>query len=157
MATEIERKFLVDHKKWDLFKKPPGELYKQGYLLNDEKCTIRIRLTESSGFITLKGGTTGISRSEFEYAVPLQDANQILDELALSSVEKIRYPVNYKGKLWEVDVFKGENKGLIVAEIELQDENEYFELPEWVTKEVSNDMRFTNASLSVSPYKYWEK
>lgn len=155
MGIEIERKFLVDHIKWAAINKPEGNVYKQGYILSDVSRTVRIRVTNKAAFITLKGGTTGISRSEFEYEIPVADGNEILGGFATSAIEKVRYNIPYKGYTWEVDVFEGDNAGLIVAEIELESEQAAFEKPDWVTKEVSDDGRYTNASLSVKPYKSW--
>src|ERR1700712_669371 len=123
MGVEIERKFLVDRKKWDELQKPVGTHYRQGYLLDDDKRTIRIRVTDKQGFITLKGTTTGISRKEFEYKIPVEDGVEMLDAFSESEVEKVRYRISYEGKVWEVDDFWGENSGLLMAEIELQDEN----------------------------------
>lgn len=155
MGLEIERKFLVDHNKWDKLTKPAGKEYKQGYILSEEKRTVRIRVTDTSAYLTLKGAAEGISRSEFEYEIPKVNGEQILKEFATSSLEKTRYNINYAGHLWEVDVFEGDNQGLIVAEIELQSEQEDFEKPDWITDEVSYDSRYTNASLSVNPYTAW--
>jgi adenylate cyclase len=155
MGIEIERKFLVDHDKWHQLEKPVGNTYKQGYILSDEKRTVRIRVTDDEAYITLKGGTTGISRSEFEYTIPTDEGNQILEGFATSSIQKVRYNIHFAGNLWEVDVFSGNNQGLIIAEIELDSEDQEFEKPDWVTEEVSDDYRYTNASLSISPYKSW--
>jgi adenylate cyclase len=155
MGVEIERKFLVDHEKWQEVIKPPGTHYRQGYLLNDDQRTIRVRVTDKQGYITLKGATTGITRKEYEYKIPIEDGIELLDDFAASEVEKIRYRIHFAGKLWEVDEFSGDNKGLIMAEIELQDESEKFELPGWVTGEVSGDKRYYNSYLSTHPYKKW--
>ena len=155
MGIEIERKFLVNHNKWRLLEKPTGTTYKQGYILNDEKRTVRIRVTDTAAYITLKGGTTGISRNEFEYKIPADEGNQILNGFATSFVQKVRYNIHFAGNLWEVDVFSGDNEGLIVAEIELDSENQPFEKPDWVSEEVSDDYRYTNASLSLLPYTSW--
>jgi adenylate cyclase len=155
MSVEIERKFLVDHKKWAELKKLPGAHYHQGYLLNDTNCTIRVRLAGAKGFITVKGANSGISRKEFEYAIPAEDASELIKTFAISAVEKIRYKITFAGKLWEVDDFLGDNKGLIMAEIELEDESEEFEKPEWITAEVSHDARYYNSNLSKNPFKNW--
>jgi adenylate cyclase len=157
MGVEIERKFLVDHNIWDALTKPAGNFYRQGYVLSDENRTVRVRVTDDAAYITFKGGTTGISRSEFEYIIPIDDGMKLLDGFTTSSIEKVRYKINYAGNIWEVDVFAGENQGLIVAEIELQYEEQEFEKPNWVTKEVSEDSRYTNALLSVSPYNSWKQ
>jgi CYTH domain-containing protein len=155
MGIEIERKFLVDHEKWNQLVKPAGIRYRQGYVLSDSQRTIRIRVAGQQGFITFKGATTGISRKEYEYKIPVDDGNELLDSFALSEVEKVRYRINYAGKLWEVDEFFGDNEGLIMAEIELQHENEQFALPDWVTLEVSSDERYFNSFLSTNPFKNW--
>ncbi|GGH02266.1 CYTH domain-containing protein [Mucilaginibacter phyllosphaerae] len=157
MPTEIERKFLVDDAKWGQLNKPPGKPYKQGYILSEEQRTVRIRVTGTAAYLTLKGAATGISRSEYEYAIPVAEGEEILKNFADAVVEKLRYHINHAGHLWEVDVFTGDNTGLIVAEIELDKEDEAFEKPDWVTLEVSHDGRYTNASLSVYPYKDWKK
>ena len=156
MGIEIERKFLVNHEKWKQLSKPVGNTYKQGYILSDEKRTVRIRVTDDAAYITLKGGTSGISRNEFEYTIPVPDGNEILEGFATSSIDKVRYKITYGGNVWEVDVFAGDNDGLIVAEIELDSEDQPFDKPDWVTDEVSDDYLYTNASLSVSPYKLWK-
>lgn len=155
MPTEIERKFLVDHDKWSKLAKPAGDVFKQGYILNEEKRVVRIRVTNTTAFITLKGQADGISRSEYEYEIPKTNGEQILKEFATSSLEKTRYNIIYAGHLWEVDVFEGDNIGLIVAEIELESEEEAFEKPDWVDDEVSYDSKYTNAALSVKPYTSW--
>jgi adenylate cyclase len=155
MGVEIERKFLVDHEKWRDVIKPAGTHYRQGYLLNDDERTIRVRVTDQQGFITLKGATTGITRKEYEYKIPVEDGNELLDGFALSELEKVRYRIDFAGKLWEVDEFLGDNEGLIMAEIELHDEKDEFEKPAWVTMEVSDDERYYNSNLSRHPFKKW--
>ncbi|MDB5063207.1 MAG: adenylate cyclase [Mucilaginibacter sp.] len=155
MGIEIEKKFLIDHEKWQQVIKPPGKVYKQGYLLSDEKRTVRVRVADDVAYITLKGSTTGISRSEFEYTIPVNEGKEILKDMATSFIEKTRYNINHAGNVWEVDVFEGDNQGLIIAEIELKHENQEFEKPEWVKNEVSDDRRYTNAYLSVNPFKNW--
>lgn len=155
MAIEIERKFLVDGEKWEQVIKPTGVLYRQGYLSNGDNPTIRVRVAGKKGFITLKGTTSGISRKEFEYEIPVAEAVELLDSFALSEISKTRHRVYYDDKLWEVDEFEGDNAGLIVAEIELQSEEEPFSLPDWITREVSQDVRYFNSNLSVNPYKNW--
>ena len=155
MGAEIERKFLVDHAKWELVDKPDGIEYCQGYLLNNEHQTVRVRISDKKGFLNLKSKISDLSRKEYEYEIPLADGIEIIDVFTKSIVEKIRYNIFFKGKMWEVDVFKGNNSGLIIAEIELLSEDEDFEKPEWVTKEVTNDSKYLNASLSVRPYKNW--
>jgi adenylate cyclase len=155
MPTEIERKFLVDREKWNSLNKPKGNMYKQGYILNEQKRTVRIRVTPDAAYITLKGASAGISRSEYEYTIPITEGNEILENFATSTVEKIRYNIVFASQLWVVDVFAGDNYGLIVAEIELESEDEPFEKPDWVGAEVSHESRYSNASLSINPYKDW--
>ncbi|MDF2432113.1 MAG: adenylate cyclase [Mucilaginibacter sp.] len=155
MGIEIERKFLVDYEKWRRLEKPAGTHYRQGYILDDAKRTIRVRLAGDHGFITIKGISTGISRKEFEYEIPAKDATELIDNFAGSEVEKTRYRITYAGKLWEVDEFSGDNEGLLMAEIELKQEDEKFEKPDWINKEVSDDERFYNSNLSKNPFKNW--
>jgi len=155
MAIEIERKFLINQSKWEALEKPIGKLYRQGYLLNGKDKTIRIRTTSTDAFITIKGSTIGMSRSEFEYAIPLPDATELLNSFSEGELSKTRYEIYFKGKLWEVDVFHSDNEGLVVAEIELDSEAESFERPDWIEKEVTNDPRYYNANLILFPFKRW--
>jgi CYTH domain-containing protein len=155
MALEIERKYLLHQDKWDEFRKPEGQLYRQGYILKDTNKTIRVRVTDTTAYLTIKGGSTGITRTEFEYEIPKGEGIELLDKFAVSELSKIRYKILYAGKLWEVDVFSGDNAGLIVAEIELNSEDESFELPEWIGEEVTGDNRYYNSNLSVNPFKNW--
>jgi len=144
---EIERKFLVDHEKWDALIKPEPNHIIQAYLLNTPEKTIRIRVKGDKGFITIKGKTIGISRSEFEYGIPLSEANEMIDLFAEKTIDKYRYEIKIEKHLWEVDVFQGKLKGLILAEIELNSEAEKFVKPDWVTEDVSHDEQYYNAKL----------
>ncbi len=155
MGVEIEKKFLVDHDKWDKVNKPDGTHYRQGYLLSSERQTIRVRVSETKGYINLKSAMSSLSRKEFEYEIPLEDGLEILDLFAKNGTEKVRYRIPHVGKTWEVDVFKGDNAGLIVAELEMESEDEVIELPDWVTKEVTDDDRYANSSLAKHPFKEW--
>ncbi|MEO6523601.1 MAG: CYTH domain-containing protein [Mucilaginibacter sp.] len=155
MGVEIERKFLVDHAQWNQLSKPKGMVIRQGYMLKADDKTIRIRVKDDQSYITIKGKTQGISRSEYEYAIPLKEGNELLAAFCAAVIDKTRYNITFAGKLWEVDVFEGDNAGLIVAEIELESEDEMFDLPEWITKEVTDDARYFNSNLSVNPYKNW--
>jgi adenylate cyclase len=157
MGVEIERKFLVDHDKWKQLAKPKGTHFRQGYVLSDDKRTIRIRVTDKHGYITFKGASSGISRKEFEYEIPMGEGIELLDGFAVSEIEKIRYRIEYDGKTWEVDEFSGNNAGLILAEIELQHEDEEFKKPDWISIEVSDDERYYNSYLSTHPFKDWGK
>ena len=157
MAVEIERKFLVDKEKWDKVDKPTGKHYRQGYILSDDIKTIRVRVTDELGYMTIKGKTKGISRLEYEYTIPVNEGVELLNNFAVSELEKIRYCINYEGKIWEIDEFLGDNQGLLVAEIELEDESETFKLPPWVTIEVTGDKKYYNSDLSVNPFNSWDE
>lgn len=155
MGKEIERKFLIDQQKWDNLNKPEGKLFRQGYLLADKAKTIRVRATETKGFLTIKGQTIGATRLEYEYEIPVTEATELLDNFAVSELSKTRYEIKFNGKLWEVDVFSGDNLGLIVAEIELESEDETFDLPDWIGKEVTEEEKYYNSNLTVKPFKDW--
>lgn len=155
MGQEIERKFLVQGTSWQ---NDAGTLIRQGYLHNESDATVRVRTKGERAYLTIKGDTTGITRLEFEYEIPLVEANQILDELCQEPlIEKVRYETNLDGYTWEIDEFLGENAGLVVAEIELDDESQEFPKPEWLGKEVSEDMRYQNANLVRNPYCKWNE
>lgn len=152
MSTEIERKFLVNGTTWRL---GDGLELSQGYLNRDQARTVRVRVAGDQGYLTIKGETKGSSRAEFEYEIPLTDAQQLLRLCDGPIIQKIRHISTYQGKKWEIDEFFGDNIGLVIAEIELQDENEQFQLPEWVGKEVTEDPRYFNSSLVSHPYSLW--
>jgi adenylate cyclase len=155
MPKEIERKFLVIKPLWDALPKPAGILVRQGYLSADTLCNIRVRVYGDKGFITLKGKQDGISREEFEYEIPHADVEEILRKFTPPQTAKFRYLIPHMGHTWDVDVFIEENEGLIAAEIELGSENEPFERPDWVEKEVTDDPKYLNSNLSRVPYKEW--
>ncbi|MFI5160957.1 MAG: CYTH domain-containing protein [Sphingobacteriales bacterium] len=155
MGVEIERKFLIDQEKWNAIAKPGGIAYRQGYILSDKEHTVRVRVSDKKGFLNLKSKSSNMSRDEYEYEIPLQDGLEILRAFTTNGTEKIRYNIPFEGKLWEVDEFLGDNMGLIVAEIELQREDEQFVKPDWVTTEVTDDGRYTNAALAKCPFKDW--
>lgn len=157
MAKEIERKYLVDIEKWKKLEKPSAQHYRQGYLVTDPQKTIRIRLTDTKGFLTIKGISVGTTRSEYEYEIPVDEAKELLDNFSVAELSKTRYHIGFENKIWEVDEFLGDNTGLFVAEIELQSEDEVFELPEWVGKEVTEDARYYNSNLTMNPYKNWKQ
>lgn len=156
MPLEIERKYFVNEEKWLSVAKPEGILYSQGYILNDPQKTVRVRVTGKKCFITIKGATTGATRAEYEYEIPRKDAEELLNNFCAAKVEKIRYKIIFKNKLWEVDEFLGENEGLIIAEIELKKEDEIFVAPDWVEKEITGDARYNNANLAQNPYQNWK-
>ena len=155
MPTETEHKYLVKHERWKKISPEKSIEIKQGYLLTDPEKTIRVRTKNGKGFFTIKGKTNKSSRPEFEYEIPLEDAEELIRKFCSAVVEKTRHLVHFEGKLWEVDEFKGANRGLIVAEIELKDEDEKYALPEWVDKNVTEDPRYANSNLSVNPFSSW--
>jgi len=144
---EIERKFLVKEQLWEAIEKPCPSRIVQAYLVNSAEKTVRIRIKGTQGFITIKGPTQGISRAEFEYEIPLKDADELISTFAEKVIEKFRYEISFKNHLWEVDVFTGKLEGLYLAEIELNSEDEHFELPDWVGEEVSTDPNYYNSNL----------
>jgi len=151
VGIEIERKFLIDPGK--LPELPRPIVVRQGYI-PAENATVRARTMNDKGFLTLKGRTRGFTRSEFEYEIPFEDASAILEELCTPPlIEKRRYRLYYENHIWEIDIFEGENEGLCMAEVELRSEDEEVVLPPWVTKEVTGDRRYYNASLRTHPYR----
>ena len=156
MPTEIERKFLVKSDQWRSLS--TGTVYRQGYLSTKKGCSVRVRLVGDQGYITIKGSTKGFSRAEYEYPLPAEDAQEMLDNLCdRPLIEKTRYKIELAGLIWEVDEFAGENQGLIVAEVELTDENQTLELPDWIDVEVSDDPRYFNVNLAQHPYSKWSE
>ena len=156
MPIEIERKFLVHQEKWEALEKPLGNHFRQGYLLTDPQKTIRVRETSEKGFITIKGISVGASRAEYEYEIPKLEAKELLDQFAISELSKVRYEIPSENRVGEIDVFFGDNEGLIVAEIELTSENEKFNLPDWIADEVTEDDRYYNSNLTLNPFKNWK-
>ncbi|MCG3157820.1 MAG: Inorganic triphosphatase [bacterium] len=155
MAKEVERKFLVKGLEWKRL--AAGVAYRQGYLSTVKERTVRVRTVGDKGYLTIKGLTVGVTRSEFEYEIPVADANALLDELCERPlIEKNRYKVAHAGLTWEIDEFFGENNGLVVAEVELQDAQQKIELPAWIGEEVSGDPRYFNANLIKHPYTKWQ-
>ena len=156
MGIEIERKFLVAGDAWRQ-QASQATRFSQGYLSRDPARTVRVRIAGPQAFLTIKGATTGASRAEFEYPVPVDDAQQLL---ALSDgpvVEKVRHLCVVEGMTWEVDEFLGANAGLVVAEIELTSEDQAFVRPAWLGAEVTGDARYVNANLAVRPFTTWPR
>ncbi len=154
MGKEIERKFLVK----DTYYKQltEGILYKQGYICSEPERVVRVRVIGSKGFITIKGKVSGFSRSEYEYEIPINDADEMISSLCEKPIiEKYRYKFVYRGFTWEVDEFLGDNQGLVIAEIELENEGVQFCIPEWIGAEVTGDPRYYNSNLIKKPYKTW--
>ncbi len=154
MGKEIERKFLVRGDAWRTL--ASGVLYRQGYLNSNRERTVRIRTIGDKAFLTVKGMTVGATRAEYEYPIPFDDCNAMLDALAEKPlIEKKRYKIPQSPFIWEIDEFFGENEGLIVAEIELQSEEQRFDKPDWIGAEVTDDPRYFNSNLSRHPFTRW--
>ena len=155
MGTEIERKFLVSDESWRTCAQGHTRIL-QGYLANTGTVTVRVRIRGESAYLTLKGATQGISRAEFEYPIPVSDAEAMLHDLARAPlIEKIRYRVPCGAHVWDLDVFGGDNTGLVLAEVELATEDAAFELPGWAGQEVSDDPRYYNVNLAQCPFSRW--
>lgn len=153
MGKEIERKFLVKNDAWRCVE---GAKYRQGYLNSVKERTVRIRTIDDKGFMTVKGIAVGATRLEFEYEIPASEADEMLTALCEKPlIEKKRYKIPYGGFTFEVDEFFGENEGLIVAEVELESEDQVFDKPDWLGDEVSGDSRYYNSNLIKHPYTKW--
>jgi CYTH domain-containing protein len=156
MGSEIERKFLVRSEDWK-----PGAVgvpYRQGYLCRQAARTVRVRVAGGQAYLTIKGQAQGITRLEYEYPIPLADAQDLLEQLCLKPlIEKTRYRLEFGWRVWEVDEFAGENQGLVVAEVELEWPDQPLELPDWVGEEVTHDPRYLNANLVEQPFSRWGK
>ena len=154
MAKEIERKFLVAGEAWRALAE--GTRYRQGYLSTVKERTVRVRTIGDTGFLTIKGISVGATRSEYEYEIPAGDAEEMLDDLCERPIiEKNRYKIPLGDVTWEVDEFFGVNDGLIVAEVELQSEDQAFDKPEWIGEEVTGDPKYFNANLIARPFSTW--
>jgi adenylate cyclase len=154
MGLEIERKFLMKSDSWR--QEAKGVRYLQGYLCRDKERTVRIRIIEDRGFLTIKGVSRGPTRQEYEYEIPCDDAREMLAALCEGPlIDKQRYRVPYKDVVWEIDVFAGENRGLILAEVELNDENQSLAKPSWIGEEVTGNPRYYNSNLVVHPFTKW--
>lgn len=154
MQYEIERKFLVSDK--NIINELEGKFYKQAYIETKDKTAVRVRITPDNAFLTIKGPNNGLKRLEYEYVIPKKDANEIIDNLCQKSIiEKNRYVIYHDNKKWEIDQFLGQNEGLIIAEIELENENTEFTKPEWLGMEVTNDVRYFNSNLVKNPFINW--
>jgi CYTH domain-containing protein len=155
MATEIERKFLVKGDSWRSL--GTRKVYRQGYISTVNGITVRVRIAGENGYLTIKGKTKGMTREEFEYPIPVEDAKMMLDTLCdRPLIEKIRYRINRDNLVWEVDEFLGENQGLILAEVELESEHQIIQLPDWIDREVTGDLRYYNSNLAKYPYQQWK-
>lgn len=155
MGIEIERKFLVANDQWR--ENATGHLYCQGYLVNDPKTTVRVRIVDDQGFLTLKGPVENLSRPEFEYKIPVKDAQEMLALwCGTHLIEKRRYRIPLGEVVWEVDEFLGANEGLILAEVELRNPEQTIAFPNWIGPEVSEDIRYYNSYLVEHPYGTWQ-
>lgn len=156
MPKEIERKFLVVNESWRM--QNEGVLYQQGYLYAEKSHSVRIRTANGRGFLAIKGETHGSFRDEFEYEIPFEDADKLLQNFCKKPlIEKKRYTIEYEGLIWEVDEFGGENNGLVVAEVELSNENQKVKMPDWVGKEVTGNPKYYNVNLVENPFAKWGK
>ena len=155
MGIEIERKYLVKGTSWKPAQK--GQLYQQGYLSSHPDRTVRVRTVEDRGYLTIKGKASGASRDEYEYPIPYPDAVEMLTRLCEGPlIEKFRYKIPYQGLVWEVDEFQGQNLGLVIAEVELESDDQAILLPAWVDREVTGDEKYYNAHLFKHPFSDWK-
>ena len=156
MGKEIERKYLVHED--EAWRSAAGTVYRQGYLSTVKERTVRVRTIGDKAYLTIKGITVGATRLEYEYEIPVDEANELLDELCeIPLIEKARRIIEFDGLTWEVDEFFGVNAGLILAEVELEDEAQRFNKPAWIAKEVTDDPRYFNANLVDYPYSKWKE
>jgi len=156
MAIEIEKKFLIKHIPYEQI--TYSQKIKQGYIVSDKNKVIRVRKKNNQYFITIKGNKIGLSRFEFEYSIPKEDGEKLLDEFCENGfIKKTRHYVTFEKHTWEIDEFHEKNEGLIVAEIELKSEDENFKIPDWILKEVTNEQRYYNMNLIINPFNIWTK
>lgn len=154
MATECERKFLLRDS--SIIMDLKGRMIEQGYIAINDKVAVRVRINEEEALITIKQAIAGMTRLEFDYRVPVIEAREMLDNFAIPPViRKLRYELRIGRHLWEIDRFFDENEGLILVEVELNDENEAIEKPEWLGEEVTGDKRYYNSELVINPYSCW--
>jgi adenylate cyclase len=156
MGFETERKFLIEKDLWYAVKKPAGSDIQQAYLLNEPQKVIRIRVIDDSGYITIKGPVVNMTRLEYEFPVPKNEALEIMNHFTKAVIQKTRYKIEFAGKIWEVDEFWGDNEGLIIAEIELASADDQFLKPAWIGEEVTSDPRYYNSYLSEHPFNSWQ-
>jgi len=156
MGQEIEKKFLIINDDWRGLAE--GKHYCQGYLNSEKGRTVRIRTIHDRGILTIKGASKGATRLEYEFDIPIKDARELLDKLCYKPlIEKNRHKIHFAGFIWEVDEFKGENEGLLFAEIELEYEGQKFEKPHWIGEEVTGDERYYNSNLVKNPFNNWQR
>jgi len=155
MGLEIEKKFLIKNDNWKQFVSEEKEIT-QGYLNANPNRTVRVRITGKQGFLTIKSKSKGSVRSEFEYEIPIEDATELIELCEKPILSKTRFIVKFENHKWEIDVFEKENKGLVVAEIELSKEDEFFLTPDWIGKEVTEETKYYNLQLIENPYSEWD-
>jgi len=156
LAVEIERKFLILENKLPILES--GTAIEQGYIPTENGTTVRVRVAGDNGFLCIKSQAYNFSRHEYEFAIPLADAREMLNKVChAQTIEKLRYLVRHQDLIWEIDSYQGANKGLIVAEVELQSEDQPIQLPEWIDIEVTDDPRYSNYSLALNPYINWQE
>lgn len=155
MAVEIERKYLIDLNQIGTLEN--GYRIRQGYITTNKDAVVRVRVKNDKGYLTIKGSNIGVSRLEFEYEIPLVEANEMLDKLCQKPIiDKTRYLIDFEKHIWEIDIFYGDNEGLVIAEVELENENEHLKLPLWIKEEVSGDIKYYNSNLMKYPYNQWK-
>jgi adenylate cyclase len=155
MAVEIERKYLINLNQIGTLEN--GNRIKQGYITTNKDAVVRVRVKNDKGYLTIKGSNIGVSRLEFEYEIPLVEANEMLDKLCQKPIiDKTRYLIDFEKHIWEIDIFYGDNEGLVIAEVELVDVNEEIKLPLWIKEEVSGDIKYYNLNLMKYPYNQWK-
>lgn len=157
MPIETEYKYLVKPVEWAGIMPERSVQIRQAYLTKNEHVTVRIRIAGNKAYLTIKGRSKGVSRPEFEFEIPMTEAMDMFETFKPVVIEKTRHYVQHAGHTWEVDVFAGLNEGLIIAEIELQREDEPFEIPKWVAEDVTHDKRYSNARLATHPYLTWDQ
>ena len=150
MPKEIERKYLLKSDDWKTLVSKSYSI-QQGYLNSDPERTVRVRIKDDRGILTIKGKNEGITRAEYEYEIPIKEAEELIQLCELSIIKKVRNIVTLNSHIWEIDVFDGANKGLVLAEVELESEDTEILLPDWIGKEVSHDIRYYNSNLAKNP------
>ncbi len=156
MPTEIEHKYLIKIEEWIKEHPHKSEKIIQAYLSTDPLKTIRVRTKGGKAYFTIKGKTKGASRLEYEYEIPFEDAQELIKNFGENLIEKTRHYINFENKLWEVDEFSGLNEGLFIAEIELQNEEEKYNLPNWIAEDITTNTKYANSNLSLNPFKNWK-
>jgi adenylate cyclase len=156
MGIEIERKFLIDFSAFDKCDFDDSIEIRQGYIHNSKEKVVRVRVQNDKCYLTIKGKNNGASRPEFEYEIPKEDAEIMLDTMCINIIEKTRHIFSNFGDTWEIDEFHGDNEGLVVAEVEIPSEDYELQIPKWVTKEVTEEVKYYNNNIAINSYKDWK-